>query len=109
MNARMNSAADNGLVKVAFDASALKSRYSHHGIQVYTRNLLSALRGAVEGRGMEIRPFVPAKGESTGAFADEPGFRPRTSTLIRFDRVWRYGGATARAFLDGADILLNPN
>src|SRR5207302_5387108 len=58
---------------------------------------------------MEIRPFVPAKGESTGAFADEPGFRPRTSTLIRFDRVWRYGGATARAFLDGADILLNPN
>jgi glycosyltransferase involved in cell wall biosynthesis len=29
--------------------------------------------------------------------------------LIRFDRVWRYGGATARAFLDGADIMLNPN
>jgi len=58
---------------------------------------------------MEIRPFVPAKDESTGAFADEPGFRPRKSALIRFDRVWRYGGATARAFLDGADILLNPN
>lgn len=105
----MSAAADNELVKVAFDASALKSRYSHHGIQVYTRNLLDALRGAVEGRGMEIRLFVPATDECSGAFADEPGFRPRRSALIRFDRLWRYGGATARAFLDGADIMLNPN
>src|SRR5579859_3549379 len=106
----MNTAADNGLVKVAFDASTLKSRYAHHGIQVYTRNLLEAFRGAAEGRGMEIRPFVPSSDDSTdGAFADEPGFRPRKSALIRFDRVWRYGGATARAWLDGADIMLNPN
>jgi glycosyltransferase involved in cell wall biosynthesis len=29
--------------------------------------------------------------------------------LVRFDRLWRYGGATARAWLDGADIMLNPN
>jgi glycosyltransferase involved in cell wall biosynthesis len=105
----MNATADNGLVKVAFDASALKQRYSHHGIQVYTRNLLNALRGAAGGRGMEIRPFVPASNESNATFADEPGFRPRTSALVRFDRLWRYGGATARAWLDGADIMLNPN
>jgi glycosyltransferase involved in cell wall biosynthesis len=105
----MNTEVDNGLVKVAFDASALKSRYSHHGIQVYTRNLLNGLRGAGEGRGMEIRPFVPEGDESTVALADEPGFRPRRSSLIRFDRVWRYGGATASAWLDGADIMLNPN
>ena len=75
----MKAAGDNGLVKVAFDASALKSRYSHHGIQVYTRNLLNALRGAVGGRGMEIRPFVPEKDESNDIFIDEPGFRPRKS------------------------------
>lgn len=106
----MNATADNGLVKVGFDASALKSRYSHHGIQVYTRNLLSALRGAAARRGMEIRPFVPASDESTdGAFAGQPGFRPRRSAWIRLDRVWRYGGATARAWLDGADVMLNPN
>lgn len=105
----MKATADNGLVKVAVDASALKSRYSHHGIQVYTCNLLAALRGAAGRRGMEIRPFVAAKDESTVALADEPGFRPRKSALIRFDRVWRYGGATARAWLDGADIMLNPN
>jgi len=109
MNARMKAARDNGLVKVAFDASALKSRYSHHGIQVYTRNLLSALRGAAGGRGMEIRPFVPEKDESNDIFIDEPGFRPRKSAWVRFDRLWRYGGATASAWLDGADIMLNPN
>jgi glycosyltransferase involved in cell wall biosynthesis len=105
----MNASADTSLVKVAFDASALKQRYSHHGIQVYTRNLLDALRGAAGGRGMEIRPFVPASNESNAAFADGPGFRPRRSALVRFDRVWRYGGSTARAWLDGADIMLNPN
>ncbi len=76
---------------------------------MYTRNLLNALRGAAAGRGMEIRPFVPASDESTVAFADEPGFRPRKSALIQFDRLWRYGGATASAWLDGADIMLNPN
>jgi glycosyltransferase involved in cell wall biosynthesis len=105
----MSDATSHALVKVAFDASALKQRYSHHGIQVYTRNLLNALRGAAGDRGMEIRPFVPANNESNAAFAGEPGFRPRTSALVRFDRLWRYGGATARAWLDGADIMLNPN
>jgi glycosyltransferase involved in cell wall biosynthesis len=105
----MNATADTSPVKVAFDASALKQRYSHYGIQVYTRNLLDALRGVADGRGMEIRPFVPASNESNAALADEPGFRPRTSALVRFDRLWRYGGATARAWLDGADIMLNPN
>jgi glycosyltransferase involved in cell wall biosynthesis len=105
----MSDATSHALVKVAFDASALKQRYSHHGIQVYTRNLLSALRGAAGDRGMEIRPFVPANNESNAAFAGEPGFRPRTSALVRFDRLWRYGGATARAWLDGANIMLNPN
>jgi glycosyltransferase involved in cell wall biosynthesis len=105
----MNAPAGNSLVKVAFDASALKSRYSHNGIQVYTRNLLGALRGAAEGRGMEIRPLMPASDESSDAFADAPGFHQRKSALIRFDRVWRYGGATASAWLDGADVMLNPN
>ena len=105
----MNAATDNGFVKVVFDASALKLRYNHHGIQVYTRNLLNALRGTAGDRGIEIMPFVPAKDEFTDALADGPGFRPRKSALVQFDRVWRYGGATARAWLDGADILLNPN
>jgi glycosyltransferase involved in cell wall biosynthesis len=59
---------------------------------------------------MEIRPFLPSTEDFIGGkFAEGPGFRPRNPALMRFDRLWRYGGATATAFLDGADIMLNPN
>jgi glycosyltransferase involved in cell wall biosynthesis len=97
-------------VKVAFDSSALGARYRHHGIQVYARNLLDSLRTAATRYGMEIRPFVSsAERCDDGTFTEGPGFHPRTTPLLKFDRVWRYGGATIAAFRDGADILLNPN
>jgi len=100
----------NEFVKVAFDASALKPQYNHHGIQVYTRNLLAALQRIAGSSGMEIRPFLPAAEDATtGKFTEAPVFSPRKSALMRSDRLWRYGGATAAAFLDGADILLNPH
>jgi glycosyltransferase involved in cell wall biosynthesis len=99
----------NEVLKVAFDASALKPLYRHHGIQVYTRNLLHAIRRVAQSRGMEIRPFVPSAETIVSEFAEAPGFRPRRSSLMRFDRPWRYGGATAAAFFDGAHIMLNPN
>jgi glycosyltransferase involved in cell wall biosynthesis len=106
----MKASGNHGAVKVAFDASALKPQYIHHGIQVYTRNLLAALQRIAGPSGMEIRPFLPsAEDVTTGKFISEHGFSPRKSTLMRFDRLWRYGGATAAAFLDGADILLNPH
>jgi glycosyltransferase involved in cell wall biosynthesis len=106
----MNAAAQHDSLKVAFDAAALKPQYNHHGIQVYTRNLLAALRRIAGLDGMEIRPFVPPTEDfATGKFSPEQGFSPRKSSLMQFDRLWRYGGATAAAFLDGADILLNPH
>lgn len=106
----MKASGNHDVVKVAFDASALKPQYIHHGIQVYTRNLLAALRSIAGASGMEIRPFVPAAEDATTRkFTAQPGFSPRQSALMRFDRLWRYGGATAAAFLDGADILLNPH
>jgi glycosyltransferase involved in cell wall biosynthesis len=97
-------------VKVAFDSSALSARYRHHGIQVYARNLLESLRTAAPRYGMEIRPFISTEQRcDDGTFAETPGFRPRTTPLLKFDRLWRYGGAAAAAYHDGADILLNPN
>jgi glycosyltransferase involved in cell wall biosynthesis len=106
----MNTGGNHGPLKVAFDAFALKPQYNHHGIQVYTRNLLAGLHRIAEQNGIEIRPFLPALEESAAA---EPtpdlGFHPRKSALMRFDRLWRYGGATAAAFVDGADVMLNPN
>ncbi len=59
---------------------------------------------------MEIRPFIPSTEDSaTTKLTEDPGFNSRKSRLMQFDRLWRYGGATAAAFLDGADIMLNPN
>ncbi|MBZ5506721.1 MAG: glycosyltransferase family 4 protein [Acidobacteriia bacterium] len=105
----MSSINRRGTVRVAFDSSALKARYRNHGIQVYARNLLGALRESAPQHGMEIRPFVSSLEEMNALSEQEPGFRPRKTRLLGFDRVWRYGGATAAAFLDGADILFNPN
>ena len=105
----MKTRANHGSLKVAFDAAALKSKYSHHGIQVYTRNLLAALQRLAGPSGMEIRPFLPAEDSAGTTSTQAPGFYARKSWLMRSDRIWRYGGATAAAFLDGADIMLNPN
>lgn len=106
----MKAESNNEFVKVAFDASPLKPEYNHHGIQVYTRNLLKALHRVAGSCGMEIRSFLPSSEDSTtNGFTEELSFRPRKSSLMQFDRLWRYGGATAVAFLDGADILLNPH
>jgi glycosyltransferase involved in cell wall biosynthesis len=106
----MKAAAKHDFLKVAFDASALKPQYNHHGIQVYTRNLLAALRRIAGSSGIEICPFVPpTENSATVKFPPQQGFSPRKSSLMQFDRLWRYGGATAAAFLDGADIMLNPN
>jgi glycosyltransferase involved in cell wall biosynthesis len=105
----MKAADNHEAVKVAFDASALKPQYIHHGIQVYTRNLLEGLRRMAGVNGMEIRPFFPSEDSNSRQSTAVPDFLPRKSVFMRFDRLWRYGGATAAAFLDGADILLNPN
>jgi glycosyltransferase involved in cell wall biosynthesis len=104
----MSSIHENGLVRVAFDTSALKARYRNHGIQVYARNLLGALRESASRYGMEIRPFISSMTNDV-ALEDGPNFRPRKTSLLKFDRLWRYGGATAAAFMDGADIMLSPN
>jgi glycosyltransferase involved in cell wall biosynthesis len=106
----MKTGGNHESLKVAFDASALKPQYNHHGIQVYARNLLAALGRTAGANGLEIRPFLPPVEDSASADSTaEPGFYPRKSALMRFDRLWRYGGATAAAFLDGADVMLNPN
>lgn len=103
----MKTAGNHGSLKVAFDASALKPQYNHHGIQVYTRHLLAALKRIAGPSGMEIRPFIPSA--EYQKFKPETGFHPRKSSLMQFDRLWRYGGATAAAFFDGTDIVLNPH
>lgn len=106
----MKAGGNHGPLKVAFDGSALKPQYNHHGIQVYTRNLLAELQRIAGQSGIEIRPFLPSSEICTGLkLAEQPHIQPRNSAFMRFDRLWRYGGATTAAFLDGADMMLNPN
>src|SRR6266852_1205167 len=95
--------------RVAFDTLALNARFQHHGIQVYSRHLLNAFRQIGPGHSMQIRPFVSAASQGVGSELEEaPGFCPSKASLLRFDRLWRYGGAAATAFIDGADVLFNP-
>jgi len=106
----MNNSRTSPTLKIAMDASALKSGYRHHGIQVYTKNLLEALRHTATAQDVQIRPFLPAAEDSSlDTFAGTPNFFPRQTSWMTFDRVWRYGGATAAALLDSADVLFNPN
>ena len=105
----MTAANANVPVKVAFDASCLDPRYNYHGTQVYARNLLRGLRRSAQQYGMEIMPLISPGQSSDNVFEDAAGFHPRSTQLLRFDRLWRYGGSSVAAFLHGADIMLNPN
>jgi glycosyltransferase involved in cell wall biosynthesis len=105
----MNATDKRRLVRIAFDSAALKPKYQNHGIQVYARNLLAALKNATPQHGMEIRPFISAANDYGDIVEESVGFRPRKTSLIQSDRLWRYGGASVAALLSGADVLLNPN
>lgn len=96
-------------IRVAFDTLALHTRYRHHGIQVYSRHLLTAFHEMGSAHSVQIRPFVSAAGKGVVSTLGElPGFCPRKASLLNFDRLWRYGGASATAFMDGADVVFNP-
>ncbi|HZU32391.1 MAG TPA: glycosyltransferase family 1 protein [Candidatus Angelobacter sp.] len=95
-------------MKVAFDTAALKSKYRNHGVQVYAKNLLQAMRSLASRYDLELMPFVSAS-EDGPDLQSEPGFQPRKAPLLKFDRLWRYGGAAATAFSSGADIIFSPN
>jgi len=97
------------IIKVAFDTLALHPRYRHHGIQVYSRHLLAAFKQMASAHSMEVRPFVSTSDDSAGnTHEEQPGFRPRSTFLLKFERLWRYGGASAMAFVHGADVAFNP-
>jgi len=68
-----------------------------------------AFRQMASAHSMEVRPFVSAADETIVSTLEEhPGFCPRNATLLRFERLWRYGGASATAFVSGADVAFNP-
>ena len=95
---------------VAFDTWALGTRYRNHGVHVYAGNLLAQFQRLGPQHGIEIRPYTCAGADNyANGFGAAPGFQPRKTRLLKFDRLWRYGGACALASLQRADLVFSPH
>ena len=95
---------------IAFDTWTLNNRFCNQGTFVYSKQILGHWRHLAAQSAVEIRPFVSAgaKNEANG-FLPAPGFRPRETALLRFGRLWRYGGAWLTAWLDRPDVVFSPS
>lgn len=94
---------------IAFDTWALNSLFRNQGIHVYAKHLLGHFRELAALHSVEVRPFTPS-GVQNDANTLEPasGFRPRQASLLRFDRLWRYGGAWLTTWWQNPDVIFCP-
>lgn len=95
---------------IAVDTWCLGAQARNHGVHVYTRKLLEHFRELAPQSGIEVAPY-----SSRGADNDAnllkaaPGFRPRETALLGFNRLWRFGGACTLARLQKADLVFSPH
>jgi glycosyltransferase involved in cell wall biosynthesis len=94
---------------IAFDTWPLGVRFRHHGIYVYAKTLLAAFQQMGTQHSLTIAPFVSsAVNNDANAFGPAPGFLPQQARLLRFDRLWRFGGSSISAFAAKADLMFCP-
>jgi glycosyltransferase involved in cell wall biosynthesis len=99
----------NGNVRIAFDTWSLASRFRNHGTYVYAKHLLENFRAIGQKHSVEIRPFTsPVASNDANSFASAEHFVPTQTRLLQYDRVWRFGGASAAAFINRADLFFCP-
>lgn len=85
-------------------------RARNHGIYVYARQLLANFRELGAQHGVEIVPYVSSQVDNdANSFAAAEGFVPRETRLLKFDRLWRFGGACALASLENVDLVFSPH
>ena len=95
---------------IAFDTWALGGYARNHGIHAYARNLLSHFRELAVAEQIEIVPYVcEAVENDANSFPPGPGFRPRRTRLLKFNRAWRLGGACALAAIQKVDLVFSPH
>src|SRR2546421_7680899 len=95
---------------IAFDTWSLGDIFRNHGIYVYARNLLAQFRELAVQHSVEVRPFVcAAAGNDANGFPAAPGFRPTSASLLKFDRLWRYGGGWLSERLKRPDLIFAPS
>ncbi|HEY6249852.1 MAG TPA: glycosyltransferase family 1 protein [Candidatus Angelobacter sp.] len=95
---------------IAFDTWCLGGHARNQGVHVYAGQLLSHFREMGPRFGIEFAPYVSAGADNqANSFAAAPGFRPRETGLLKFSRVWRYGGACTLASLQRVDLVFSPH
>lgn len=97
-------------ITVAVDTWTLNQRFCNQGTYVYTRQILAHLRQLAGEGSVEIRPFVSAAADNdANGFPAAPGFRPQETALLRFERVWRWGGGWLATRLRNPDVVFRPS
>src|SRR5215467_2880666 len=96
--------------KIAFDTWALGAYARNHGVYVYASNLLAQFKQSGWRYGLEIRPYTCSGVENdANKLPAADGFQPRATGLLRFNRLWRCGGACALAAMQRADLVFSPH
>jgi glycosyltransferase involved in cell wall biosynthesis len=97
------------LATIAFDTWTLQPRFRNHGIYVYASNLLREFRKLAATQSVVVRPFLRSdRCDDLGDVAPGPGFEPRVTRCLHWDRGWRFVGAAFEAFRTGADVMFCP-
>jgi glycosyltransferase involved in cell wall biosynthesis len=97
-------------ITIAFDTWTLNSLFRNQGTFVYSKQILAQFRQLAVQSAIEIRPYVSAATRNeANALLPAPGFQPRTSRLLGFDRLWRYGGGWLATCLGNPDVIFSPS
>jgi len=95
---------------IAFDSWTLNKRFCNQGTFVYSKQILGHWRHLAAQSAVEIRPFVSAAADNdANRFPAAPGFRPQETALLRFERVWRWGGGWLATRLRNPDVVFRPS
>ena len=110
----MSHAAVNGNGKahatVAFDTWCLGGHARNQGVHIYAGQLLSHFREMGPRSGIQFAPYVSSGSDNqANSFLAAPGFQPRETGLLKFSRLWRYGGACTLASLQRVDLVFSPH
>jgi glycosyltransferase involved in cell wall biosynthesis len=97
-------------VRIAIDSWTLASRFRCQGTYVYTQNLLREFKKiARHDSRLRFSLFASDRnGNDAVKVAPEENFELRSSTLLDYDRLWRFGGAGLSASRSRADVMFIP-
>jgi glycosyltransferase involved in cell wall biosynthesis len=98
-------------VRIAIDSWTLASRFRCQGTYVYTQNLLREFKkiARISGAGVRFSLFASDRnGNDAIRIAPEEKFDLFSSSLLDYDRLWRFGGAGWSAARSRADVIFVP-